>query len=203
MTTTAPTTSATRPRTRAGSGTAHLLVSTTERDRAVELLKEFYANGTLDHSEFDLRVEQALEARTRNDLNGVFHDLRIPPRTSTAMQTTAGHSLPAHYGDDRIRGGLTQWLGYPTSFVGPLVVANTAGKRSPQLRARAIEAANFQLTVLLAVVAVGMVADGILGFVGILMPVLFMAWLVLTGLGGLATMVGGKFRYPFTLRLLK
>jgi GntR family transcriptional regulator len=53
----------------------HLRVSDAEREAAAGLLAEYFAAGRLDQAEFDDRVGQAMSAKTRADLSGLFADL--------------------------------------------------------------------------------------------------------------------------------
>ena len=53
----------------------HLRVSDAERQAVADRLGQHYADGRLDHAEFDDRVGQAMNAKTRADLNGLFADL--------------------------------------------------------------------------------------------------------------------------------
>jgi hypothetical protein len=53
----------------------HIRVSDAERNAVVELLGQHYAEGRLDQSEFDERVNRAMAAKTRGDLEGLFDDL--------------------------------------------------------------------------------------------------------------------------------
>ena len=59
--------------------TSELLVTPVQRDRAVEILKEMYADGRLTPLEFDGRLEQALKARTRAELNASFAGITARP----------------------------------------------------------------------------------------------------------------------------
>ena len=59
--------------------TSDLLVTPAQRDRAVEILQEMYADGRLTHPEFDARLELALKSRTRAELNGSFDGLLARP----------------------------------------------------------------------------------------------------------------------------
>ncbi len=85
-------------------------------------------------------------------------------------------------------------------FIGPLVVMLTTGKRSPFVRRHAVEALNFNLTALLAVIVSGALVVVLIGIpmlvaVGIL-------YLVTTIMGAVAASRGEEFRYPLTLRLV-
>jgi class 3 adenylate cyclase len=66
-----------------------LRVSDAERDTVVELLKERTADGTLTLDEFAQRVEGALTARTRADLDRVQADLPAAPLPDSRRATTS------------------------------------------------------------------------------------------------------------------
>jgi hypothetical protein len=53
----------------------HMRVSDAERQAVADRLAEHYGDGRLDQAEFDDRVERAMNAKTRADLAGLFHDL--------------------------------------------------------------------------------------------------------------------------------
>ncbi|HEV2370897.1 MAG TPA: DUF1707 and DUF4190 domain-containing protein [Streptosporangiaceae bacterium] len=59
-------------------GRAQTRASTTDRDRAVELLKKAYTDGRLGKDEYDARLEGALSAVTYADLDSVVADLPVP-----------------------------------------------------------------------------------------------------------------------------
>jgi hypothetical protein len=59
--------------------TSDLLVTPAQRDRAVEILQEMYADDRLNRLEFDTRLEQALTATTRAQLNSSFDGLLDRP----------------------------------------------------------------------------------------------------------------------------
>jgi Domain of unknown function (DUF1707) len=80
------------PRTRASSfrrrisyGQPDLRVSDAERSEVADRLAEHYGEGRLDQSEFNERVEQAMRAKTRSDLAGLFDDL---PDSEAPVVTT-------------------------------------------------------------------------------------------------------------------
>jgi uncharacterized Tic20 family protein len=184
--------------------TADLLVTPEQRDRGVEILKEMYADGRLGRLEFEERLDQALRARTRADLNASFDGLVARPvPTYVPAAYTRPRPIQRYNGDGRGLGTVAHWLGYPTFFVGPAIVAMTAGRRDPAVRKHALEAVNFQLTTVGVFMLLGVLAGMTEGFTWFLFPIVGMVWFVLTGVAGLATAVGGNFRYPFTLRLLR
>lgn len=63
----------------AGAGrTDHLRVSNAERQAVADRLAEHFSDGRLSQDEFDERAKQAVHAKTRGDLNGLFDDLPEP-----------------------------------------------------------------------------------------------------------------------------
>jgi len=181
---------------------AALRVSHEERERAVEMLQEAYADGRIQHEELDRRIEDALAAKDRADLAHALRGLplaeRYVPLPAPAM--AAPGTMPP--GDQRLLSLLAHWSGMFTSFIGPVLIAYTAGKNSRFVREQALEAANFQLTFIGAVIALGIVTGVTLGLAGLLFPFLFLAWFALTAVGGLSAAVGNNWRYPKTLRPL-
>jgi uncharacterized Tic20 family protein len=167
--------------------TGALRVSHAEREPVIEQLKQAYAEGRLDHGEFDMRVHLAMTAKTRADLAAVTVDLVPEP----VRRRDAG--LPeTPTGEDRLLAAVAHGSGYLTTFVGPLVLMLTRGRRSAYVRRHAVEALNFQLTVLIVV----MVTFGI----GALLYAV--TWIV-AGIAALAGLAGQRFQYPFTLRLIR
>ncbi len=184
--------------------TSELLVTPAQRDRAVEILQEMYADGRLTHLEFDSRLELALKARTRAELNGSFDGLLARPVPTYAPAAfTRPAPLQPYQGSGRGMGTISHWLGYPTFFVGPALIVATAGKQNPVIRKHAVEAVNFQISALAVFTLLGIVTGITDGFTGFLFPIVGLVWFVLTGIGGLAAMLGSDFKYPFTLRLIK
>jgi uncharacterized Tic20 family protein len=161
-----------------------------EREPVIDQLKQAFAEGRLDQDELDLRVHLAMTAKTRGDLAAVMVDLAPVPSRSSALRPMGD---PYHPTDgDRVLAAVAHGIGYFTSFVGPLVVSLTAGKKSAYVRRHAIEALNFQITVLLVTILT-------FGLGGLL-------WLVIwipVGIAALSALANGRFRYPLTLRLIK
>jgi uncharacterized Tic20 family protein len=172
----------TRPTVPAGA----LRVSHAEREPAIEQLKQAYAEGRLDHDEFDMRVHLAMTAKTYADLATVTTDLSPAPTVGDGAQTED----PT--GRDRLLAAVAHGSGYFTTFVGPLLFMLTSGRRSPFIRKHAVEALNFQLT-LLAIVVVTFGLGGVLYAV---------TWIV-AAIAALAALAGQRFHYPLTLRLIR
>jgi Flp pilus assembly protein TadB len=91
------------PRTRASSFRRRLSydppglrVSDAERSEVADRLAEHYGEGRLDQAEFNERVEQAMRAKTRSDLAGLFDDLpdsEAPEVTSRPRRRRSRHPL--------------------------------------------------------------------------------------------------------------
>jgi hypothetical protein len=73
----------------------HLRVSDAERNAVVERLSAHFSEGRLDQAEFDERVSQAMAAKTRGDLDGLFDDLPDPgPAGAPGMGGPVDSSAP-------------------------------------------------------------------------------------------------------------
>src|SRR3954452_20915466 len=72
---------------------AAMRASDADRDAVIELLKARTADGSLTLDEFAERVDSALSARTRGDLDVVKVDLAGAPRTSTTRRSPTGTVL--------------------------------------------------------------------------------------------------------------
>jgi hypothetical protein len=70
----------------------HIRVSDAERNAVVDLLGQHYAEGRLDQAEFDERVNRAMAAKTRGDLEGLFDDL---PELGQGSPVAGGPGMPA------------------------------------------------------------------------------------------------------------
>jgi hypothetical protein len=68
------------PNSRRATTTGNLRVSDAERDEVARALSQHYADGRLDQSEFNERIELTMAAKTRADLGPLLADL--PPLTA-------------------------------------------------------------------------------------------------------------------------
>ena len=93
---------------------------------------------------------------------------------------------------------LAAFTGLP--FLGPLVVMLVKGRTSGWVRAQAVEALNFQLTVFIALVVCSVLLC--LGIGIVLLPLVGAAALVLSVVAGVKASHGDFYRYPATLRLI-
>jgi uncharacterized Tic20 family protein len=172
------------------------LVSDGEREPVVESLRQAFADGRLTQDEFGQRISVALTARTHAQLAPVMAGLPGLPGPAPVMAGLPGLPGPApgpgagEWPADRSAAVIAHLLGIVTSFVGPLVmVLVTRGDRTSFARSQAVEALNFQLSLLLmSIVTLG------LGYV--LWPV---AW-VFCIIAAVSAGNGRAYRYPLALR---
>jgi len=81
------------------------------------------------------------------------------------------------------------------------VVLLAKGDSSPFIRAQAVEALNFNISVLIYGIVSGVLAIVLIGF--LLLGALFVFWLVLTIIATVKVSNGEAYRYPLTLRLVQ
>jgi hypothetical protein len=70
-----------------------LRIGTSERDEALKVLGDHFADGRLPVSEYDERVSKAVQAETRADLKPLFADLP-PPHPAFMAPPAPHHYLP-------------------------------------------------------------------------------------------------------------
>jgi len=94
----------------ASSGSPSMRVSDAERGEVADRLSKHYGDGRLDQAEFNERLDQAMRAKTRQDLNGLFTDLPEGEAAANAVPGQPGgapHGHPQHghpqYGQRRHR----------------------------------------------------------------------------------------------------
>ena len=87
------------PRFRYGYTDQHIRVSDAERTEVADHLAAHFSEGRLNQAEFDERVAQAMNAKTRGDLSGLFDDLPEPGSARTPGRGGAARTAPfAHTG---------------------------------------------------------------------------------------------------------
>lgn len=199
----------TQPRPNFEHPSLNLLVTDAQRDRAVGYLQEAYADGRLDEAEFDQRVEHALSARTRRDLNSVFNGLvRVTP-TQQALAAHPAYLPVLNQNSDgvtgRVAGGLAHFSSIPAPLIGPGIFYAVSAKNS-YARSQAAKAFNFQLTALIIAAVIG-IATGIVSGIlpgspefGWINGLWTMAWFVLTVVGGVKALGGENWRNPVMAR---
>jgi uncharacterized Tic20 family protein len=123
------------------------------------------------------------------------------------MSTPHYYTSPgALSGPERFWGGAAHWSAFigawlALAFVGPLVVWLVKGEESPHIRREAVEALNFNLSVLLYGVIAGVLLLVLIGFV--LLPLVGLFWLVFAVIGSVKAVNGESYRYPLTIRFVR
>lgn len=140
------------------------------RDRAVAHLQAMYANNSINEKELDRRLDLALGARDRIELNRSMAGLaRLAPVLLTPK--APGEATPA----ENVGAGLVHLSGLMTSFVGPAIVKTTTRPGS-RLWWEAGRAMSLQLTFLV----IGLVAS-VAGWLLGLDFLVFAAWAAWAG----------------------
>lgn len=109
-------------------------------------------------------------------------------------QTERSWAIGAH-----LSGFVAAW--FALGFIGPLVVMLTGGTTSPYVRRHAVEALNFNLSVLIYAAVSGLLMLLLVGF--LLLPLVGLLYLVATILGALAASRGEEYRYPASIRFVR
>lgn len=91
------------------------------------------------------------------------------------------------------------WIGF-LGALGPLVVLLAKGKESPYVRSQAVEALNFNISVLIYSIIGWILVFVLIGFV--VLGAVFVFWLVLTIVATIKVSNGEPYRYPLTIRLV-
>lgn len=166
-----------------------LRVSDGEREPIVERLRQAFVEGRLGKDEFDQRLTLALTARTHADIAPVLAGLPVPEAPEGNPPSV--DERPA--ADERTAAAFAHLLGGATSFVGPLIMVVAAKNgRTGFSRAQAVEALNFQLSLLMITIVT-------LGIGSLLYAV---AW-IFSIVAAVNAGSGLPFRYPFTWRLVR
>lgn len=87
------------------------------------------------------------------------------------------------------------------NVIGPLLVWQLKKDLGTFVEQNGKEAVNFQITVLIAVVVCMVLIFAVIG--ALLLPVLGIAWLVLSIIAGVKANEGVAYRYPLTIRFIK
>ncbi|WP_252374959.1 MULTISPECIES: DUF1707 and DUF4870 domain-containing protein [unclassified Nonomuraea] len=180
---------------------AQLRVTNQDREHVVEHVKAAYAEGRFDKFEFDDRLERAMTARSHGDLMPIMTEIYgtevvpklVPPPAVGVPRERAPES------NERLGaalGHMVLLLGVP--IVAPLILLLTGGKTSPYIRRQALEALNFQITLVGASILLPFTIIGI-----VLVPIIWVVAVILAIVGGVSALTEGNFRYPMTLRLVK
>jgi uncharacterized Tic20 family protein len=130
-------------------------------------------------------------------------------------QQMAAANVPITPDQARSQAGLAHMLGAIIGFVfpflgwvGPLIIMLGSGAKDPFVKDQSTEALNFQITVVIAYIAIsvvgGVLAIIIIGlFLFLLFPVVWIGAAILGFIGYSHANKGEYYRYPICLRLIK
>lgn len=102
--------------------------------------------------------------------------------------------------DDKTMAMLAHLSGLLFSVVGPLVIWAIKKDESTFVKEHALEAVNFQISMIIYGFAAGISMLFLVGF--LLVPALVVAGVVLSIMAAVAANKGEMYKYPFTLRLI-
>ncbi|HMR50076.1 MAG TPA: DUF1707 and DUF4870 domain-containing protein [Arachnia sp.] len=174
------------------------LVTDAQRDMAVKQLSRSYGEGAIDEAELDRRLELALGARTRAELNQSLAGLvRIRP-TTTDLQPRiyTGSREPAGTQNENLGAGLVHLSGLAGFFLAPAIV-KAVSQPGSRVWWEASRALGFQISTLVygaATMAAAMILPGG-GFWWTIFGLGWVAWFVLT-LVGSARAFSGQQSFP-------
>ena len=126
-----------------------------------------------------------------------------PPYSQPTPPSAAATASEADIRNWAMLGHLSSFAGLIVPFgnvLGPLVVWQIKKDTMPFAAEQAKEALNFNITAALAAIVASISMIVLIGF--LLLPIVVLAWLVLTIMGAMAANRGENYRYPFTLRLV-
>lgn len=131
-----------------------LRVTNEQRDRVIDYLGVALADGRLDHGEWEQRVEQAMRAKTRRELNATLRGLATVPLVSSAVST---RPLPTH--GSSVGAGI---VGLSALFTGPFgpLVGVVISERGSWSRRQIAKQANFQID-MFGLVVITMIVIGV------------------------------------------
>ena len=190
-------------------------VTAEQRERAADYLKTAYADGRISEAEFDRRIGEVLKAANRKELNDAFFglvDVSAAGPSYDSGPSSAGaygaawqpsglaptsHGYPSRQ-EGSAGGALAHFSGLFTSVVGP-GIGYAVSSPGSVARKESAKAFNFQLISLIAVVIGGTlqaITDSHL--LGFLVGLGWVAWVVLSIIGGVKAAQGERWSNPVT-----
>lgn len=177
-----------------------MYVTPQQRDRAEVWLQEAYADGRISEDEFDHRIGQVISAVNRKELNTAFYGLVQIPTTSRALGVHPAYQ-PLVRPEVRQQAGrgaaaLAHFSPFAFWLFGPGLIFALSSPGS-YARKEAAKAFNFQLISGISFAAVGITAAVTnLDFITGILPFMFLAWVILTVVGGAKALQGDNWRNP-------
>lgn len=124
-------------------------------------------------------------------------DASVPPPYTPPTYSAA----PA--AGDTTFASMSHWLSILISFIGPLIIWLTKGEQDKFVKDHAVEALNFNITLIIGYIALSILAIPTFGITGLLSPVLWIVGVIFQVQGAMAANKGQTYKYPFALRLVK
>ncbi len=125
---------------------------------------------------------------------GYGQPAQTSPATALGTDATSRNWATAAH----LSGFVAAWVAL--GFMGPLIVLLAAGSNSPFVRRHAVEALNFNLSVLIYLAISAVLMFVLVGF--LLLPAVGLLYLVATISGAVAASNGRDFRYPLSIRFI-
>jgi len=176
-----------------------LQVTEEQRDRAAVWLQDAYAHGQLSEYEFDRRIGMVISADNRRDLNEAFLGLVSVPMASQALGAHPAYQPMPNRTEQvgRGTGAAAHFLALVTWIFGPLVIFLGASKGS-FTRREAAKSFNFQVISAVTLIVAGIVGGVLLpdAIANVLMPLLWLGWLLGTIIGGAKAAAGENWVNP-------
>ncbi|WP_026117950.1 DUF1707 and DUF4870 domain-containing protein [Nocardiopsis alkaliphila] len=189
-----------------------------DRDAVAEVLREAYSTGQLEEEEFDERLDQAMRAKVASELVPLTEDLGVSGFDESRFQGQSrgergrfrgrGGRGPNDLRDlrtdnpvEKVGAGLSHASAFFFPLLGPLLVLLVSPNSSSFMRRHALEALNFQLYWLVAMIVTAVASVLILPIL-LLLAVAF-GGLVLPIIGAATNIMGKGWRYPLTYRFIK
>ena len=170
-------------------------ISDSIRDRAIELLQRAYAEGRINESELEYRLDLVFTATTYPQVRLALQDLPAPvpaPPKSHTPNVIPRTGRPSTGSTDKA--AFVHLSGLISGPVGPGIVWLLTAKGA-QLNAEAVKALNFQILSLIL-----FVGGAVLSWIAFGLPLFLwgIAWVVLTVVDGLKASRGEAWENPVT-----
>lgn len=186
-----------------------------DRDAVAEVLREAYAKGQLEEDEFDERIDQAMRAKVASELVPLTTDLGVqgfegnrPPGQAQEGRSRRGKRGPNDLRDlrtdnpvERVGAGLSHASAFFFPLLGPLLVLLISPNSTSFMRRHALEALNFQLWWLVAILSSAVLSVLVLPIV--LLIAVAVGGLLLPVMAAANNIMGNGWRYPLTYRFIR
>ena len=180
-----------------------------------EVLREAYAKGQLEEDEFDERIDQAMRAKVASELVPLTTDLGVqgfegnrPPGQAQEGRFRRGKRGPNDLRDlrtdnpvERVGAGLSHASAFFFPLLGPLLVLLISPNSTSFMRRHALEALNFQLWWLVAILSSAVLSVLVLPIV--LLIAVAVGGLLLPVMAAANNIMGNGWRYPLTYRFIR